>query len=131
MFPWDYKTAELGNDWLNVTTLFIDFFARIGWAYDLKTVPDDIVLSRAKRTGDGSYGYDDHSGEDGNLEDDGHIIDGYHVLGDRGHILDDNNRILNDDYHILGDDDHILDDIGHILNDSRVLKSNSHNGKKD
>ncbi|XP_034836869.1 acyl-CoA Delta(11) desaturase-like [Maniola hyperantus] len=53
-FPWDYKTAELGNNWLNPTTKFIDFFAWIGWAYDLKAVPEDVVHSRTNRTGDGS-----------------------------------------------------------------------------
>lgn len=54
-FPWDYKTAELGNSRLNFTTSFINFFARIGWAYDMKTVSEDIVRSRVKRTGDGSH----------------------------------------------------------------------------
>jgi len=29
--------------------------ARIGWAYDLKTVPKKIVLQRVQRTGDGSH----------------------------------------------------------------------------
>ncbi|XP_034838308.1 acyl-CoA Delta(11) desaturase-like [Maniola hyperantus] len=53
-FPWDYRTAELGNNWLNFTTKFIDFFAWLGWAYDLKTVPDEVIRSRASRTGDGS-----------------------------------------------------------------------------
>ncbi|VVD04036.1 unnamed protein product [Leptidea sinapis] len=53
-FPWDYRAAELGNNWLNMTTLFIDFFEWIGWAYDLKTVDKNIVRNRAKRTGDES-----------------------------------------------------------------------------
>lgn len=30
VFPWDYKTAELGNYRFNMTTAFIDFFAKIG-----------------------------------------------------------------------------------------------------
>nr|AER29862.1 acyl-CoA Z10 desaturase [Planotortrix notophaea] len=54
VFPWDYRTAELGNNRLNLTTLFIDFFAWVGWAYDLKTVSDGMVEARAKRTGDGT-----------------------------------------------------------------------------
>jgi len=74
IFPWDYKviklyegchksviimslisqTAELGNYRLNLTTMFIDFMARIGWAYDLKTVNKDIIETRKKRTGDGT-----------------------------------------------------------------------------
>ncbi|XP_034836866.1 acyl-CoA Delta(11) desaturase-like [Maniola hyperantus] len=53
-FPWDYRTAELGNNWLNFTTKFIDFFAWIGWAYDLKAVPEDFAHSRANKAGDGS-----------------------------------------------------------------------------
>ncbi|XP_075236854.1 acyl-CoA Delta-9 desaturase-like [Lycorma delicatula] len=62
-FPWDYKTSELGNYGLNLTTAFIDFMAKIGWAYDLKTVPPHLVKKRALRTGDGTYkdvwGWDD------------------------------------------------------------------------
>lgn len=62
MFPWDYKTAELGNYRFNITTAFIDFFAKIGLAYDLKMVPKDIVRKRVARTGDGTHdvwGWDD------------------------------------------------------------------------
>lgn len=62
VFPWDYKTAELGNYRMNFTTAFIDFFAKIGWAYDLKTVSQEIIDKRAVRTGDGSrtlWGYGD------------------------------------------------------------------------
>ncbi|XP_076673223.1 acyl-CoA Delta-9 desaturase-like [Andrena cerasifolii] len=55
VFPWDYKTAELGNYRFNITTAFIDFFAKIGLAYDLKMVPRDLVQKRVKRTGDGSH----------------------------------------------------------------------------
>lgn len=59
VFPWDYKTAELGNYGLNWTKFFIDFFAKIGWAYDLKTVPDELVRNRILKTGDGSHEYSD------------------------------------------------------------------------
>lgn len=55
VFPWDYKTAELGDYSLNLTTAFIDFFAKIGWAYDLKQVSHDIIEKRVKRTGDGTH----------------------------------------------------------------------------
>lgn len=55
VFPWDYKTAELGNYSMNFTTAFIDFFAKIGWAYDLKTVSHAIIEQRVKRTGDGTH----------------------------------------------------------------------------
>ncbi|CAH2108178.1 unnamed protein product [Euphydryas editha] len=54
-FPWDYKTAELGGYSLNFTKLFIDTMAKIGWAYDLKTVSTDVIKNRVQRTGDGSH----------------------------------------------------------------------------
>ncbi|XP_066580981.1 acyl-CoA Delta-9 desaturase-like [Prorops nasuta] len=54
VFPWDYKAAELGNYNVNFTTAFIDFFAMLGWAYDLKTVPVEMIEKRAARTGDGT-----------------------------------------------------------------------------
>ncbi|KAE9528069.1 hypothetical protein AGLY_012491 [Aphis glycines] len=53
-FPWDYKNAELLDYKLNLSTLFIDAFSLIGWAYDLKTVPTELVNKRALRTGDGT-----------------------------------------------------------------------------
>ena len=54
-FPWDYKAAELGNYTFNLSTAFIDFFAKIGWAYDLKVATREIIISRIKRTGDGTH----------------------------------------------------------------------------
>ncbi|GLH12577.1 Acyl-CoA Delta(11) desaturase, partial [Gryllus bimaculatus] len=54
-FPWDYKPAELGNYRANFATAFIDFFALIGWAYDLKTVPASSIQNRMARSGDGSH----------------------------------------------------------------------------
>lgn len=63
VFPWDYKASELGNYRTNFTTAFIDFFAKIGWAYDLKTVAHSMIKKRAARTGDGSIYQrtDDHT----------------------------------------------------------------------
>lgn len=37
-----------------MTTALIDFMAKIGWAYDLRTVPLEMIKKRAERTGDGS-----------------------------------------------------------------------------
>ncbi|XP_073992383.1 acyl-CoA Delta-9 desaturase-like [Rhodnius prolixus] len=54
VFPWDYKAAELGNYRANFTTGFIDFMSRIGMAYDLKTVPKEVIDKRCARTGDGT-----------------------------------------------------------------------------
>lgn len=41
----------------NLSTAFIDFFAWLGWATELKTVPDEIIRKRVLRTGDGSHPY--------------------------------------------------------------------------
>ena len=61
VFPWDYKTAEVGRYRYNFSAALIDFFAWVGWAYDLKTVPKEIVKQRVLRTGDGTHGQDnDH-----------------------------------------------------------------------
>nr|AER29849.1 desaturase [Planotortrix notophaea] len=53
VFPFDYKASELGMTKFNAATMFINFFAWLGWAYDLKTIPDDMIIARTKRTGDG------------------------------------------------------------------------------
>lgn len=53
-FPWDYKTAELGAYRLNFTTSFLDFMAKLGWAYDLKTTTPEMIQMRTERTGDGT-----------------------------------------------------------------------------
>ncbi len=55
VFPWDYRNAEYWDYKLNFSTLFVDLFACVGWAYDLKTVPLELVAKRVKRTGDGSH----------------------------------------------------------------------------
>lgn len=52
VFPWDYKTAELPGYGWNISTAVIDFFAWLGWATELKTVPDDVILKRVLRTGE-------------------------------------------------------------------------------
>lgn len=49
-FPWDYSTSEFF--WkINLTTIFIDFFAAIGWAYDLKKASPEMIIKRKQRTG--------------------------------------------------------------------------------
>lgn len=48
---------------MNLTTAFIDFFAKIGWAYDLKTVSRDIIEKRIIRTGDGTHVMSSHEEE--------------------------------------------------------------------
>ncbi|XP_050673956.1 acyl-CoA Delta-9 desaturase-like [Leptidea sinapis] len=53
VFPWDYRTSELGR--INISTTFIDFFAKLGWAYDLKAATNSMIKNRAAKSGDGSY----------------------------------------------------------------------------
>jgi stearoyl-CoA desaturase (Delta-9 desaturase) len=53
-FPWDYSASELGYHKRTLTTLFIDFFAMIGWAYDLKTASADMIERQAQKLGDGT-----------------------------------------------------------------------------
>lgn len=50
VFPWDYKAAELGN-YYNVTTFWIEQFAKIGWAYDLKQPSDELIRKTAEKHG--------------------------------------------------------------------------------
>lgn len=56
VFPWDYKTSELGDYWNNYSTGFIDFFAKFGLAYDMKQVNPEAIKKRVERTGDGTHG---------------------------------------------------------------------------
>ena len=56
-FPYDYKVSELPLYRHNFGMAFIDFFAWIGWATDLKTASDEMVRKRVLRTGDGSHPY--------------------------------------------------------------------------
>ncbi|KAJ1520947.1 hypothetical protein ONE63_004024 [Megalurothrips usitatus] len=62
VFPWDYKTSELSLYPTNITNAFLDFMAYIGQAYELKSVNQEMIKTRAKRTGDGTHpvwGWDD------------------------------------------------------------------------
>ncbi|XP_063385461.1 acyl-CoA Delta(11) desaturase-like [Cydia fagiglandana] len=58
-FPFDYRSSEFANDYITFATDFINFFARIGWAYDLKYATPDMIANRASRTGDGTYHHHD------------------------------------------------------------------------
>ena len=56
-FPYDYRASELGkivDFWMgvNLTTMFINMWARMGLAYDLRTVSENAIHQRRMRTGD-------------------------------------------------------------------------------
>lgn len=53
-FPWDYKAAEFGIRY-NFTSTIIEFFERIGWAYDLKKASPSLVEKRILKFGDGTH----------------------------------------------------------------------------
>lgn len=57
VYPWDYKVSELPRYWCNFSIPFLDFFAWLGWATDLKTVSDEMIRKRVLRTGDGTHRY--------------------------------------------------------------------------
>ncbi|KAK5650535.1 hypothetical protein RI129_001564 [Pyrocoelia pectoralis] len=86
VFPWDYKAAELGNYRLNHTTMVIDFFSKIGWAYDLKTTSVEMIEKRAKRTGDGSRTIKNFEGD---VTDHHHHHEGIWGWGDMDMKLED------------------------------------------
>lgn len=54
-FPWDYKAAELGKYSVNATAFWIDLWAKIGWAYDLKAPSKELVMKVVLNHGDGSH----------------------------------------------------------------------------
>ncbi|XP_053610084.1 acyl-CoA Delta(11) desaturase [Plodia interpunctella] len=62
-FPWDYRATEYPfYNMLTPTIVFIDAMAKIGQAYDLKSVSPEIIRQRTYRTGDGTHhlwGWDD------------------------------------------------------------------------
>ncbi|KAL0279665.1 UNVERIFIED_CONTAM: hypothetical protein PYX00_001170 [Menopon gallinae] len=54
VFPWDYKASELGvSD--NFTRKCIEFWSKIGLAYDLRVASEELVSQRLSRTGDHSF----------------------------------------------------------------------------
>ncbi|XP_073993498.1 acyl-CoA Delta-9 desaturase-like isoform X2 [Rhodnius prolixus] len=52
VFPWDYKTGEYGHYKSNVSTMFIDLMAKIGWAYDLKQPSKELIKNIIAKHGD-------------------------------------------------------------------------------
>ncbi|CAL8145710.1 unnamed protein product [Orchesella dallaii] len=80
-FPWDYKAAELPNYLFNWTTGLIDFFAWIGWAYDMKTVSEKVIFQRVQRTGDGSHSQNAEVKLNGNGFNNGNSTNEIHSWG--------------------------------------------------
>lgn len=52
-FPWDYGLSEYGYR-KGLSTWAIEFFARHGYAYDLKKASDKVVQGHSARHGDGT-----------------------------------------------------------------------------
>lgn len=53
-FPWDYRASEFHYR-VNLTTLWIEVFAWLGWAHDLKTPSEELVRRTVEKLGDGSH----------------------------------------------------------------------------
>ncbi|XP_068632669.1 acyl-CoA Delta-9 desaturase [Battus philenor] len=49
-FPWDYKASELAYV-NNITTTVLNLFAKLGWAYDLKTASPRLIKSVIDKRG--------------------------------------------------------------------------------
>lgn len=54
-FPWDYRGAELNSHICNFNLTVINYFARLGWVYDLKQAPQSMVQKWAQKYGDGTH----------------------------------------------------------------------------
>ncbi|XP_057337667.1 acyl-CoA Delta-9 desaturase-like [Microplitis mediator] len=55
VFPWDYKAAEFKSSLFNITTCWIDMFAKIGWAYDMRSASPEHIQRVVERRGDGTH----------------------------------------------------------------------------
>lgn len=53
-FPWDYRAAEFGQ-YFNITTSVIDFCARRGWVYNVKSADSKLVKRQVIKKGDGTH----------------------------------------------------------------------------
>ncbi|XP_073993106.1 acyl-CoA Delta-9 desaturase-like isoform X2 [Rhodnius prolixus] len=53
-FPWDYRAGEFGK-YFNISVYYIDWFARHGYAYDLRSATPEMVAYRIMKKGDGSH----------------------------------------------------------------------------
>ena len=51
-FPTDYRSSEFGGLKIDPTATIIEFFAKIGWAYDLKTSSNEVVKKTIEKRGD-------------------------------------------------------------------------------
>lgn len=51
VFPYDYRASEFPY-LFNPTTAFIDFFVKLGWAWDVKTVSQDMIQRKKLKTGE-------------------------------------------------------------------------------
>uniref|UniRef100_H2XUS4 Acyl-CoA desaturase-like n=3 Tax=Ciona intestinalis TaxID=7719 RepID=H2XUS4_CIOIN len=48
VFPHDYRTSELGMK-LNITASFIDMMEKLGLAYDLRTMSNEVITERKRK----------------------------------------------------------------------------------
>ncbi|XP_053612790.1 acyl-CoA Delta(11) desaturase-like [Plodia interpunctella] len=56
-FPYDYRSSEFGDYKYNLSAMFIELMAKIGWAYDLKVTSEEVIKNRVLKKGDGTDQY--------------------------------------------------------------------------
>lgn len=61
-FPWDYKASE-HTLFMNATTKWLDFFAKMGWAYDMRSTKPEMIRTVALHQGDGSHAMNAYANE--------------------------------------------------------------------
>ncbi|XP_014270333.1 acyl-CoA Delta-9 desaturase [Halyomorpha halys] len=59
-FPWDCNTSEFGQ-YFNLASRFLNLFAYLGLAYDLKIATKEMVMHRVMKHGDGSHSLSKHT----------------------------------------------------------------------
>ncbi|KAG4076816.1 hypothetical protein HA402_009162 [Bradysia odoriphaga] len=115
VYPYDYKASEMPGYRWNTTTMLIDFFAWLGWAYDLKTVSDEMVRRRVLRTGDGSHRYSIEAKKKATKE----LVQSCtgECTEEEGERLDEMTDRIREHYWGWGDDDMQQEDI----NDAKII----------
>jgi len=115
VYPFDYKVSELPRYWCNFTIAFIDFFAMLGWAYDLKTVSDEMIKRRVLRTGDGTHRYSIEAAKLTNKQ----LLDAYNQNNNNCSAEDQSRlahkqSLIREHYWGYGDEDMLEEDISLI-----------------
>ncbi|XP_017142525.1 acyl-CoA Delta(11) desaturase isoform X1 [Drosophila miranda] len=78
VFPWDYKAAELGNYGVNFTTMVLDAFHKLGWAWNMKQPSKELVRRTLEKYGDGSHASQMGAGPEGAVAGSSQMVGHFH-----------------------------------------------------